>query len=102
MYIYINVFLCFGVLIFLEWFPVVNGQVNLCQDNCGTADRLTGPFRNKAILPHPWAETTFATNKVGFCKMGCQFFLVNFQLILHAKDYVILHIDIKLLYNTVI
>mgnify|MGYP003706710963 CR=1 FL=1 len=78
MYIYINVFLCFGVLIFLEWFPVVNGQVNLCQDNCGTADRLTGPFRNKAILPHPWAETTFPTNKVGFCKMGCQFFFSEF------------------------
>ena len=56
----------------------VFAQVDICQDNCASSDRLTGPRRMENTLPHPWSQAVFPTRLTGFCKMGCQFFFSEF------------------------
>jgi len=76
--------LCFNVLL-------VQAQVNTCQDNCKSSDRLVGPFRMVNTRPHPWSQAVFPTNKFGFCQMGCQFFFTEFPVISTCKrlcDYI--------------
>ena len=56
----------------LDW--QVNGQVDLCQSNCVSADRLTGPTKMQQTKQHPWAMAAFPTKQKGFCQLGCQLF----------------------------
>lgn len=69
---------CVLFLILADWCGPVNGQVSICNTNCGSSDRLTGPFRMTDTLPHPWSQVVFPTDKFGFCQMGCQFFFSEF------------------------
>lgn len=53
---------------------VVNSQLELCQLNCITSDRLVGPTRMSNTRPHPFSEAEYPTPTQGFCKLGCQLF----------------------------
>lgn len=69
----------------------VVAQVQICQDNCKSSDRLVGPFRMTNTRPHPWSQAVFPTEKFGFCQMGCQFFFTEFPVISTCKrlcDYI--------------
>lgn len=55
-----------------------SAQVDVCQNNCQSTDRLTGPFHLKYTRPHPWKQTVFPTKLEGFCKLGCQLFFAEF------------------------
>jgi hypothetical protein len=48
--------------------------LNLCQANCDSGDRLTGPTRMTDTHDHPWKVARFPTTTVSFCKLGCQLF----------------------------
>ena len=53
---------------------VVDSQLELCQLNCITSDRLVGPTRMPDTRPHPYSEAEYPTPTQGFCKLGCQLF----------------------------
>eukprot|EP01031_Cornospumella_fuschlensis_P024188 gene24188-29257_t len=53
------------------------GQLELCQANCQSPDRLTGPTRMTDTRPHPWKVAPFPASTSGFCQLGCQIFYVN-------------------------
>ena len=76
----------------------VFGQVELCQSNCQSSDRITGLISKKKIQlfififhyylrkgptkmtdtrPHPWKIALFPSTNGGFCKLGCQLFYVE-------------------------
>ena len=55
-------------------FSLVYGQLDLCQSNCVSSDRLVGSTRMPDTLTHPWAVAAFPTSNGGFCKLGCQIF----------------------------
>jgi hypothetical protein len=61
-------FLCFILPKFFE------AQLTLCQSNCNSADRLTGPTRMTETRDHPWATASFPSTNTGFCELGCQIF----------------------------
>ena len=66
-------------------------QVDICQANCASTDRLTGPRRMENTLPHPWSQAVFPTENFGFCQMGCQFFFSEFPVNTTCKrlcDYI--------------
>jgi hypothetical protein len=74
MYIWLRVFLV--VLACLCYFG--NAQLEACQANCESSDRLAGPTRMTNTLPHPWKIAQFPSKNSGFCKLGCQFFYTEF------------------------
>mmetsp|Transcript_25564 Transcript_25564/g.42857 ORF Transcript_25564/g.42857 Transcript_25564/m.42857 type:complete len:253 (-) Transcript_25564:2398-3156(-) len=51
-----------------------DAQLELCQENCVSSDRLTGPTRMLSTRPHPWKIAEFPTKQEGFCQLGCQIF----------------------------
>lgn len=53
--------------------PKLDG-LDLCQYNCGSSDRLTGPTRSKKTRDHPWDVKKYPTPNTDFCKLGCQIF----------------------------
>lgn len=55
-----------------------HAQVSICQANCNSAERLTGPFQLLHTKQHPWKQTGFPTKLDGFCKLGCQLFYAEF------------------------
>ena len=61
-----------------SWFRFAGAQVDICQSNCESSDRLSGPILMPATRTHPWKQTVFPTVKTGFCKMGCQLFFAEF------------------------
>lgn len=52
----------------------VNGSLAMCQDNCVSADRLTGPTKMDHTRPHPYKMAQYPTKLDFFCKLGCQLF----------------------------
>ena len=48
--------------------------LELCQLNCGSADRLSGPTRMPNTRSHPWKIAPFPAKTIAFCKLGCQLF----------------------------
>lgn len=67
----LSILLLLVISIFLR---TSNGQLDSCQANCASADRLTGPTRMLETLPHPWSIADFPSQFDGFCKLGCQLF----------------------------
>ena len=70
---------------------VIYSQVEICQENCASSDRLTGPRRMENTLPHPWSQAVFPTANFDFCQMGCQFFFSEFPVNTTCKrlcDYI--------------
>jgi hypothetical protein len=55
-------------------FLASNAQLDLCQLNCESSDRIVGATRMTNTLPHPWAIASFPSSNGGFCKLGCQLF----------------------------
>lgn len=55
----------------------VGAQLEVCQQNCASSDRLTGPTRMTNTHPHPWKQAPFPSKNEGFCKLGCQIFYVE-------------------------
>jgi hypothetical protein len=53
---------------------LILAQVELCQSNCVSSDRLVGPTRMPKTKTHPWAVAAFPSSNGGFCKLGCQIF----------------------------
>lgn len=53
---------------------IVDGQLELCQSNCVSSDRLTGPTRMENTKTHPWKVAQYPSSNGGFCKLGCQIF----------------------------
>lgn len=64
----------FWILIVGLLYISVHAQVDLCQSNCVSSDRLVGPTRMPDTLTHPWAVAPFPSSNGGFCKLGCQIF----------------------------
>jgi hypothetical protein len=65
----------FSLLLFIclsFWF--VTAQVDLCQTNCVSSDRLIGSTRMPETRTHSWAVAPFPATNGGFCKLGCQIF----------------------------
>lgn len=56
----------------------VVGQLELCQDNCVSADRLVGPTKMPNTRPHPFKVAQFPTKQSQFCQLGCQMFYSEF------------------------
>jgi hypothetical protein len=52
-------------------------QVELCQANCVSSDRLVGPDQPTEPKTHPWASAPFPSSNGGFCKLGCQIFYME-------------------------
>jgi hypothetical protein len=50
----------------------------LCQENCGSSDRISGPTRVEDTRDHPWKVEQFPTKQMQFCKLGCQLFFSEF------------------------
>lgn len=48
--------------------------LTLCQANCDSGNRLTGPTRMTNTHDHPWKVAKFPTTTDSFCKLGCQLF----------------------------
>ena len=85
-----NILLFVVLLAFLGHY-VIFSQVDICQTNCASSDRLTGPQRMENTLPHPWSQAVFPTANFGFCQMGCQFFFSEFPVNTTCKrlcDYI--------------
>lgn len=55
-----------------EW--RTDAQLDLCQSNCASSDRLIGPTRMLNTKDHPWKTAAFPTKQQGFCALGCQLF----------------------------
>lgn len=55
----------------------VSAQLDLCQANCVSSDRLVGPTKMKETRPHPWKVAQYPTKNDGFCKLGCQIFYTD-------------------------
>lgn len=53
---------------------VAHAQLELCQLNCVSDDRLTGPTKMQNTRPHPFKIAPFPTKLDQFCKLGCQLF----------------------------
>ena len=64
-------FFCLA-LYYLHWWT--EAQLELCQANCISSDRLVGPTRMLNTRPHPWKVAPFPTSQQGFCQLGCQIF----------------------------
>jgi len=63
------------ILILLNYIIIkINSQLELCQLNCISSDRLIGPTRMLHTRPHPFSEAEYPTPTQGFCKLGCQLF----------------------------
>jgi len=58
-------------------FDVVECQIELCQSNCESSDRLVGPTKMLDTRSHPWKVAQFPSTNGGFCKLGCQLFYVE-------------------------
>lgn len=69
---------CIMMVIVIMWVENIewraSGQLDLCQTNCQSSDRLTGATRMTDTLTHPWLVAEFPSKTVGFCKLGCQIF----------------------------
>lgn len=62
-------------LFFIHFQPnFTEAQLELCQENCESSDRLVGATRMITTLDHPWATASFPSSNGGFCKLGCQIF----------------------------
>ena len=70
--IFLIVFLVLCVFNHIEW--RADAQLSLCQSNCVSSDRLTGPTKMLETRQHPWAIAAFPTKQSGFCSLGCQLF----------------------------
>lgn len=46
----------------------------LCQSNCVSSERLSGPTRMQHTRDHPWKVAQYPTAQSSFCKLGCQLF----------------------------
>lgn len=66
--------LLFNVFIYIS--AELDG-LQLCQSNCGSSDRLTGPTRPPHTRTHPWKVASFPTTVISFCKLGCQYFFAT-------------------------
>ncbi len=62
------------LIVFVCYISHLHGQLDLCQDNCVSSDRLVGPTKMEHTRPHPWKIAEFPTKNDGFCKLGCQIF----------------------------
>jgi hypothetical protein len=81
-YSYRTYFLMFATILFClvaiqvwthgEW--SARAQLDLCQSNCASSDRLIGPTKMLETRPHPWKIAEFPTKQQGFCALGCQLF----------------------------
>jgi len=69
--------LCLAVLFFFINVQI-HAQVEICQANCASSDRLTGPEVTPNTRPHPWNIAPFPNKNFGFCQMGCQLFFSEF------------------------
>jgi hypothetical protein len=78
----------FIVLLFL--FSVchfnVLAQLELCQSNCVSSDRLVGPTKMPDTNPHPYKIAQFPTKQSGFCKLGCQMFFSQYPTNVSCTD----------------
>lgn len=77
-------------LVLLVNFRNVTPQVDICQANCASSDRLYGPRRTNP-LPHPIPIAPFPSVNTQFCQMGCQFFFSEFPVNTTCKrlcDYI--------------
>ena len=64
-----------AIMILLLYIVImVDSQLELCQTNCISSDRLVGPTRMLHTRPHPYSEAEYPTPTQGFCKLGCQLF----------------------------
>jgi selenocysteine lyase/cysteine desulfurase len=70
--IFLIIFLVLCVFDDIEW--QADAQLSLCQSNCVSSDRLTGPTKMLETRQHPWAIAAFPTKQSGFCSLGCQLF----------------------------
>lgn len=61
------------ISLFLNYSFASDG-LELCQANCVSSYRLTGPTRMAETKPHPWKVAQYPTSTSGFCKLGCQLF----------------------------
>eukprot|EP01038_Epipyxis_sp_PR26KG_P007444 gene7444-10144_t len=66
--------LWFITIILIYFIGISNSQLELCQSNCESSDRLVGPTRMTGTQPHPWSITEYPTGFSGFCKLGCTLF----------------------------
>lgn len=55
-------------------FTIIDAQLELCQLNCNSSDRLVGPTRMLQTRPHPYSVASFPTKTEGFCQLGCTLF----------------------------
>jgi len=52
-------------------------QLEVCQSNCESSDRITGPTKMTETKSHPYKVARFPSVNAGFCKLGCQLFYVE-------------------------
>ena len=71
-------FLYIFIMLATMTLKVSYGQLQACQANCVSSNRLTGPTRMTNTLSHPWKVAQFPLKNSRFCKLGCQFFYPNF------------------------
>lgn len=62
------------LVVWIDFDFTVHAQLELCQSNCASSDRLVGPTRMLDTRPHPWKIAEFPTKQQGFCALGCQLF----------------------------
>ena len=55
----------------------VQAQLDVCQNNCVSADRIIGPTKMQYTEDHPYKVARFPSAADGFCKLGCQLFYVE-------------------------
>lgn len=68
-------YLAFIIYIFSDFTSFfVSGDIEMCQMNCESSDRLIGPTKMTDTRPHPWKPAEFPSKNSGFCKLGCQIF----------------------------
>jgi len=64
---------CLAVTIFVSL-----AQLETCQNNCVSSDRLVGPTKMPFTKPHPFKMAQFPTKQAQFCQLGCQMFFSEF------------------------
>jgi hypothetical protein len=70
----ISMLLLCAVFLFVCTKWCTHAQLDLCQSNCGSSDRLVGPTKMLNTRPHPWKIAEYPTKQKGFCALGCQIF----------------------------
>lgn len=75
------IFCGFLIACLISWSRIIATTldgVDLCQSNCVSSNRLSGPTRMTRTRDHPFKIVEFPSKTASFCKLGCQMFFSEY------------------------